>query len=135
MKFSNWSDRIKREVGLINLMKDLGTAAASEGHPLYMLGGGNPAHIPEMEKYFRTQMENVMRSPTYLSAWLEIMPDHKDRTVLQVHLPNCSRQLTDGISDPKTSPLQTEVKRLSQYCFDCFPVNFLTAVKNRCYCP
>ena len=63
MNFSTWSDRIKREVGLINLMKDLGTAAASEGHPLYMLGGGNPAHIPEMEKYFRTQMENVMRSP------------------------------------------------------------------------
>ena len=63
MKFSTWSDRIKREVGLINLMKDLSTASASEAQPLYMLGGGTPARIPEIEQYFRTQMENVMRSP------------------------------------------------------------------------
>ena len=62
MKFSNWSNRIQREFGIIDLMKDLGGASASEGRPLYMLGGGNPAGIPEMERYFRKQMRYLMKN-------------------------------------------------------------------------
>ena len=64
MKFSCWADRIHEEVGIINLMNDLGNASAiAEDRPLYMLGGGNPAHIPEIEKYFHNQMEQILRSP------------------------------------------------------------------------
>ena len=63
MEFSSWSDRINNESGIINLMKDLGNAVSVTDRPLYMLGGGNPAHIPEIETYFRNQMEDLMRSP------------------------------------------------------------------------
>ncbi len=60
-RFSNWSDRIQRESGIINLMNDLGNASGSANRPLYLLGGGNPAKIPEIQRYFRVQMENLMR--------------------------------------------------------------------------
>ena len=64
MKFSSWADRIHSEVGLIDLMNDLGNAPAlAKGGPLYMLGGGNPAHIPEIEEYFHDQMEQILNTP------------------------------------------------------------------------
>ncbi len=62
MDLSNWTSRIRAEKGIIDLMKDLGTAVASQGRPLYVLGGGNPAHIPEVEEYFHTQMEKILAS-------------------------------------------------------------------------
>ena len=62
MKFSIWSDRIDRESGIINLMKDLGNAEHKQSQPLYMLGGGNPAHIPAIEQYFRQEMENILQN-------------------------------------------------------------------------
>lgn len=65
MKFSTWADRIHRERGIISLMKDLGNAAAEDGRPLYMLGGGNPARIPEVEQFFRAQMNDVMQSDRF----------------------------------------------------------------------
>ncbi len=65
MKLSMWADRIYRERGIISLMKDLGNASAEEGRPLYMLGGGNPAQIPEIERYYRDQMADIMRSSKY----------------------------------------------------------------------
>ena len=64
MKFSSWADRINAETGIINLMKDLGNAPAlAADQPLYMLGGGNPAHIPEVEKYFHDQMQQILGTP------------------------------------------------------------------------
>ena len=64
MKFSSWADRIHSEVGLIDLMNDLGNALAlAKDGPLYMLGGGNPAHIPEIEEYFHDQMEQILNTP------------------------------------------------------------------------
>ena len=62
MNLSNWTRRIRAETGIIDLMQDLGFAVASEGKPLYVLGGGNPAHIPQVEKYFQVQMEHIVRS-------------------------------------------------------------------------
>ncbi len=62
MNLSNWTRRIRAETGIIDLMKDLGNALASEGKPLYVLGGGNPAHIPQVEEYFQVQMEQIVRS-------------------------------------------------------------------------
>lgn len=42
-------------------MNDLG-AAMAKGNTL-MLGGGNPAHIPEVQKRFRAHMEDIMCKP------------------------------------------------------------------------
>ena len=62
MQFSSWTQRINAQSGIINLMKDLGNATASRNAPLCMLGGGNPAHIPEIERYFHNEMETILRT-------------------------------------------------------------------------
>ena len=44
MKFSDFGKRFAGEIGIGELMDDLGDALVSDPAPL-MLGGGNPAHI------------------------------------------------------------------------------------------
>ncbi len=46
--------------GIGELMDDLGTAIAAGGDRIRMLGGGQPAHIPEMDAIWRTQMQRIM---------------------------------------------------------------------------
>ncbi len=55
MKFSDFGEKFTRESGILHLMDDLGEAIASGGDWI-MLGGGNPARIPEMERRFRQSM-------------------------------------------------------------------------------
>ncbi len=46
--------------GIEELMDDLGRAMAGAHGPVCMLGGGNPAHIPEVQALIRKRMEEVM---------------------------------------------------------------------------
>ncbi|MEO8224254.1 MAG: valine--pyruvate transaminase [Gammaproteobacteria bacterium] len=59
MKFSTFGERFTRRTGAVDLMTDLGAAMAADVPPL-MLGGGNPAHIPEMLEVFRTRFRAVL---------------------------------------------------------------------------
>ena len=52
MDFSDFGKRFAGEIGIGELMDDLGDALVSDPAPL-MLGGGNPAHIPEVQNIFR----------------------------------------------------------------------------------
>src|SRR5690606_4222748 len=45
------------------LMDDLGHALASGGPDICMLGGGQPAHIPEMNAIWRRRMEEILAEP------------------------------------------------------------------------
>ncbi len=87
-QFSDWSDRIQRESGIISLMSDLGNASGSAARPLYMLGGGNPAKIPEIQRYFRVQMENLMRDS-----------DEFERLIGHYAGPQGSRRFVQAITD------------------------------------
>ncbi len=44
------------------LMDDMGEAMAGEQEAL-MLGGGNPAHIPEVQAFFRERMQQILDQP------------------------------------------------------------------------
>jgi len=48
--------------GIGELMADLGEALASGGSVM-MLGGGQPAHVPEMDAVWRRRMEEIMAEP------------------------------------------------------------------------
>jgi valine--pyruvate aminotransferase len=52
MKISRFGRKITGTSGIGQLMDDLGIALAGGGDIL-MLGGGNPTHIPEVQKSFR----------------------------------------------------------------------------------
>ncbi|MDH5254554.1 MAG: valine--pyruvate transaminase [Gammaproteobacteria bacterium] len=59
MRFSTFGERFTRHTGAVELMTDLGAAMAADEPPM-MLGGGNPAHIPEMLAVFREQFRAVI---------------------------------------------------------------------------
>lgn len=47
--------------GITRLMDDLGSALAGK-RDILMLGGGNPAHIPEVQKYFRQSVQKLLNT-------------------------------------------------------------------------
>ncbi len=63
MNFSMFGDRGNSTSGIKSLMDDLGHAM-SVNRDMLMLGGGNPAHINEIQNIFRESMMSVMDSGT-----------------------------------------------------------------------
>lgn len=55
--------------GIGELMDDLGEALA-KGDDIKMLGGGQPAHVPEMDVMWRHRMEEIMHEPEALEKML-----------------------------------------------------------------
>lgn len=62
---SQFGDKLSAHSGINELMRDLG-AATSGRHDLLMLGGGNPAHIPEVEALWRTRWAEIAGEPGQL---------------------------------------------------------------------
>lgn len=73
MRFSELGTRLAGHSGINALMADLGQAlaASAEQAPL-MLGGGNPAHIPAMERVWEEQMKEIISDPAVLRRTLAI---------------------------------------------------------------
>jgi valine--pyruvate aminotransferase len=61
-QFSDFGQRLCGGSGIEELMDDLGTALAMGGPDTRMLGGGQPAHIPEVNALWRRRMEELMGS-------------------------------------------------------------------------
>ena len=73
MRFSELGTRLAGETGINALMADLGQAlAASADHAPLMLGGGNPAHIPAMERVWEKRMQEIISDPAVLRRTLAI---------------------------------------------------------------
>ena len=53
--------KITKYSGILELMDDLGKAMSGK-EKKYMLGGGNPAHVPEMQKLFRKRMNEILNN-------------------------------------------------------------------------
>jgi valine--pyruvate aminotransferase len=58
-KVSRFGSKVLGGSGISQLMDDLGHALG-EGRKIRMLGGGNPAHIPAVERRFRESMLNLL---------------------------------------------------------------------------
>lgn len=58
-KLSKFGQKIHQTSGIKHLMDDLGSALAGK-EDMLMLGGGNPAHIPEVQRYFKDAMARLM---------------------------------------------------------------------------
>ncbi len=65
MHFSKFGIKFTEESGILQLMDDLGEALAADDNWL-MLGGGNPARIPEVEAKFRARMNVMMTNASEL---------------------------------------------------------------------
>lgn len=62
MKFSKFGNRFARQTGARQLMEDLGAAMTCE-EQVMMLGGGNPAHIPEVLELLAEQTRKIVDNP------------------------------------------------------------------------
>ncbi len=65
-EFSTFGERLCLGSGIGELMDDLGNAlaeAAAGGEEMIMLGGGQPAHIPEVDALWRKRMDEMMDVP------------------------------------------------------------------------
>lgn len=59
--YSTWAKRLRENQGIRSLMEDLGQVT---GHPEeILLGGGNPAHIPEAEEIFQEAFSSLAKDP------------------------------------------------------------------------
>lgn len=73
MRFSELGTRLAGQTGINALMADLGEALAASADPApLMLGGGNPAHIPAMERVWEERMREIISDPTVLRRTLAI---------------------------------------------------------------
>lgn len=73
---SLFAQKLSRGAGISELMKDLGSALESSqksGIELSMMGGGNPAHIPELDTLFQRIWNEIGQSKNKLS---EILGDY-----------------------------------------------------------
>ena len=58
-KFSIFGEKLERKGGIVDLMKDLG-AALNEQTNMRMMGGGNPASIPEVQSIWRKRTAELL---------------------------------------------------------------------------
>ena len=59
MRFSRFGQRFTGDAGILRLMDDLGRALATKER-VYMMGGGNPAHIPAVEERFHRAAQRLL---------------------------------------------------------------------------
>jgi valine--pyruvate aminotransferase len=69
-EFSIFGRQLAGGSGIEELMEDLGNALASGGPDICMLGGGQPAHIPEVNALWRRRMEEILADPGALERVL-----------------------------------------------------------------
>ena len=61
MEFSRFGDKFTGHSGILQLMDDLGNAVAGD-KDVIMLGGGNPSHIPSVQRIFRERMVDILEN-------------------------------------------------------------------------
>lgn len=65
--FSNFSQHYQQNTGTVQLMEDLGRAANMPG-PVYAMGGGNPARIPEAQRLFQATLNTIIQDDAQFAA-------------------------------------------------------------------
>ncbi len=69
-EWSEFGQRLGCGSGIGELMDDLGHALAAGGDEVHMLGGGQPAHIPQMDALWRQRIEEITATPGELEHML-----------------------------------------------------------------
>lgn len=66
MQFSKFGQKFTKQSGILQLMDDLGNALNSD-KPVNMLGGGNPAFIPSVNKVYLNALQHIIQDTSVLS--------------------------------------------------------------------
>lgn len=96
MTFSLFGDKFTRHSGITLLMEDLNDGLCTPG--AIMLGGGNPAQIPEMQDYFQTLLTDMLESGKATDALCNY-DGPQGKTGSSHCLPECCARSWVGISN------------------------------------
>ena len=72
MKLSAFGQKFSGDSGITVLMDDI-TNALSSGRDMIMMGGGNPANIPEIEAIMQQRLQKSLMTLWPLGAFLAAM--------------------------------------------------------------
>jgi len=98
MELSRFGQKIAEGSGIGQLMEDLGIAY-TEGRNILMLGGGNPAHIPKVQQYFRNSIEKLLRNGAEF-----------ERAIGNYDPPGGNQEFINAVSDLLRSELGWDIK-------------------------
>jgi len=70
-QFSQFGSKFGGASGITELMEDLGNALNSDSE-MIMMGGGNPAHIPEVQNILKARLETIINDPSSLKRLVGI---------------------------------------------------------------
>lgn len=63
MNFTKFGKKMTSNAGILSLMDDLGKAKSDSAEPMVMMGGGNPANIPEFQEIMRQELLELCKDP------------------------------------------------------------------------
>jgi valine--pyruvate aminotransferase len=69
IRLSKFGEKLCGHTGILSLMDDLGRAMSGQAK-MHMLGGGNPASIPQMANLWRRRMEEILGSKKNFDAMI-----------------------------------------------------------------
>ena len=72
MNLSAFGKKFGGDAGITTLMDDI-SSALSSGRDTIMMGGGNPANIPEIEAIMQQRLQNSLMTLWLLGAFLAVM--------------------------------------------------------------
>jgi valine--pyruvate aminotransferase len=67
---STFGRRLGLDSGIGELMQDLGEVLASGDESICMLGGGQPAHIPEVDRFWQERLQTIAADPNQVASLL-----------------------------------------------------------------
>ncbi len=97
LNLSTFGRKISEISGIGQLMEDLGIAL-SDSRDMHMLGGGNPAHIPKVQKYFRDSMVNLLKNGAEF-----------ERSIGSYDPPGGNKEFIDAISNLLKTELRWDI--------------------------
>lgn len=71
MVFSKFGQKFGADSGITSLMDDLGSALSGESS-MIMMGGGNPAHIPQIQAVIKTRLKQILSSQNEFDSLIGI---------------------------------------------------------------
>ncbi|BHH83884.1 valine--pyruvate transaminase [Desulforhopalus sp. 52FAK] len=63
MNFTKFGKKMTSNAGILSLMDDLGKAKSTYGDSMVMMGGGNPAQMPEFQDIMRQELFDICNDP------------------------------------------------------------------------
>lgn len=130
MTFSLFGDKFTRHSGITRLMEDLNDGLRTPG--AIMLGGGNPAQIPEMNTYFQTLLAEMLENGKATDALCNY-DGPQGKTELLTLLAAMLREALGWDIEPQNIALTNGSQSAFFYLFNLFAGRRADGTTKKCY--